>query len=787
MGNCLALLSEKHGKTKLEKEVHVRRKTQHLIQNLVHEELKRKVEEVYEIHGGKILGTGVSGIVRIATHRVTGKKYAMKTLHLSRIKDSNSLEVLRNEVKIMSELDHPNIVRLYEIYETEQHIFLIMELCTGGELLDKLYLQQNHHYTDKTARLLIKKILGALRYCHDHHIAHRDLKLENFLFESDAEDAELKLIDFGLSRHYDEGTMMHRPVGTAYYVAPEVLSGSYTNECDLWSVGVISYMLLTGRPPFNGANDTETLGKVRSGQFSFPADIFDKISPNAKDFISELLVVNHKLRMTAKEAQEHPWMKERYRRSSSITILPELHSSLEQKVTTGAQQNTINVTNTINGIDITTVTTTTTTTTTTLALNGTTTNPKNVEVQLLVDDKDDDYDEPTRPVSIDIATSMKEFHAFSSMKKIVMEIVAFTLRPEEIRDLRKEFEKIDYNNNGELTLEEISEALINTNKISRQEIEKIFADIDLDCSGKLSYHEFLAATMDVSLLDEEHLRMAFDRMDSDHTGYITKSNFKELIGCDGGSLDINRVFNEADLNHDGKIDFQDFCGMMKGKQLVSDNATYGSKKKQSLPTRISSMLRFPSFDRNTSDSYTNSSIDLREKIKKDTILEQLGENEGEYDTSYDEKKVGEVSEKEPDKINKPENENRDADTIISPGTPKISEEKTYIYSDKEDKSNGKKIAYQSPRSTENDDDDKTFIRGDESKEHRSNNPYGANIQTKQMNQDIGMRNGKTNKGIKYDLNVDIEYLDSPTSLNSPSYPTFDAESSDGDTKTPTNI
>jgi calcium-dependent protein kinase len=157
---------------------------------------------VYDIGGGKILGTGISGMVRVVRHLTTGNAYAMKTLHLNRLKSKASLADLRNEVRIMSELDHPNIVQLYETFETDDHIFLIMELCTGGELLDKLHRQEGHHYSEQVASQLVKKMVGAIRYCHDHHIAHRDLKLENFLFENDNPDAELKLIDFGLSRHY---------------------------------------------------------------------------------------------------------------------------------------------------------------------------------------------------------------------------------------------------------------------------------------------------------------------------------------------------------------------------------------------------------------------------------------------------------------------------------------------------------------------------------------------------------------------------------------------------------
>merc|ERR1712146_804242 len=269
------------------------------------------------------------------------------------------------------------------------------------------------------------------------------------------------------------------------------------------------------------------------------------------------------------------------------------------------------------------------------------------------------------------------------------------------------------------------------------------------------------------------------------------------IGCDAGSLDINRVFKEADLNHDGRIDFQDFCGMMKGKQLVSDNATYVSKKKQSLPTRISSMLRFPSFDRGASDlSHPNTSLDFREKIKKETIMEQYGENETDYDASKNSEKGVELPEKKEELETKsPEIESLDQRSIPSPGTPSLLEEKAFMYSRKENPNyDGSKVSYPSPLSIENDDDDKTLIKVDETKEHRSDHSYGSDSKTPHIqfgpgensHENFDNQNEKNSKRIDYSLD-DIQYLDSPTSLNSPSYPTFDAYSSDGGNKTPTNI
>lgn len=247
-------------------------------------------------------------MVRAVKHLQTGKLYAMKTLHLSRNKDKQNIDKVWEEVRIMKQINHPNIVHLYEIYETEEQLYLIMELCSGGELLDRLHKQNKHCFQEKIAMKLVKTIVETILYCHDHRIVHRDLKLENFLFENDTNDAKLKLIDFGLSCYYEDHVKMHRPVGTPYYVAPEVLEGSYTKDCDMWSIGVITYMLLSGRPPFYGADDKETLQKVSIGKYDFPSPFFDNVSDTAKDFITKLLIIDHTKRMTARQAREHIWL-----------------------------------------------------------------------------------------------------------------------------------------------------------------------------------------------------------------------------------------------------------------------------------------------------------------------------------------------------------------------------------------------------------------------------------------------------------------------------------------------
>lgn len=187
----------------------------------------KPIEEVYNgVHDGPVLGSGISGLVRLATHKATGLKYAVKCLDLSLVDTEEGLQQLREEIYIMCQLDHPNIVRLEEVYESHSEIYLVQELCVGGELFDRLDEQPDYHYTEAQCARLIKQMSCSVRYIHSKGIIHRDLKLENFLFTDSGPDAELKMIDFGLSKHFKFGEVQHEAVGTPYTVAPEVIRGS---------------------------------------------------------------------------------------------------------------------------------------------------------------------------------------------------------------------------------------------------------------------------------------------------------------------------------------------------------------------------------------------------------------------------------------------------------------------------------------------------------------------------------------------------------------------------------
>lgn len=277
----------------------------HITENIVIGDYTRDMHHFYSVSSEKALGKGMTGSVRICTHRATGMKYALKTLEK---KSLQNLSMLKDEIKIMAELDHPNILRIQEYFETKEHIYIILELCTGGEVFKQLNKKLSNHFSERKTREIVRQILSAVRYCHNHGIVHRDIKLENFLFENTSKNSSIKMIDFGISQRFQPAEVLYLQTGTPHYIAPEVLDQNYTAKCDIWSIGVACYLLLTGRLPFDGQDQTEIFTAVRRGKVDYDPDIFMKYSDAAKDFIMRCLKANPDQRMSAEQAQNHPWV-----------------------------------------------------------------------------------------------------------------------------------------------------------------------------------------------------------------------------------------------------------------------------------------------------------------------------------------------------------------------------------------------------------------------------------------------------------------------------------------------
>ncbi|CAM9272793.1 unnamed protein product [Hapterophycus canaliculatus] len=247
-----------------EAEARVKRKEGTLVHNLVHEKFGRDVREFYDVDDDDVLGEGIQGIVRTVVNKKTGIKFAMKTVPLGAGKNSRAMGQLSSELDLIRRLDHPNIVRLQEVFETEDSLFLVMDLCTGGDMMTRWERNRKLRYSEDEAALTVKKIVNAVRYCHKRQVVHRDLKLENLLWEHPGENAEPQLVDFGLGAKFtDEDETFREDVGSIYYVAPEVLGRKYTKACDCWSIGVIAYMLLAGMPPFMAPSDEGIKIKIK--------------------------------------------------------------------------------------------------------------------------------------------------------------------------------------------------------------------------------------------------------------------------------------------------------------------------------------------------------------------------------------------------------------------------------------------------------------------------------------------------------------------------------------------
>ena len=253
------------------------------------------------------IGKGGFGKVFQVCNKKTKKLYACKKVSKLNI---NNLEKLRKEIEILKKLDHPNIVKLYEVFESENSLYLIMEECFGGELFERIWkrIQANDMYTEKGVCSLIRQIIGTIEYCHNNGIVHRDLKPENLLFlnEGNEENNPIKIVDFGLSQYINLRQSLNSKVGSSLYVSPEVLAGNYNEKCDIWSAGIIIYILLSGEPPFYGPNDDTIYAKIKSLKYTFPEEKWKNISEEAKDLISKMLIKQEK-RLSASQVLQHPW------------------------------------------------------------------------------------------------------------------------------------------------------------------------------------------------------------------------------------------------------------------------------------------------------------------------------------------------------------------------------------------------------------------------------------------------------------------------------------------------
>lgn len=477
-------------------------------------------KKFYEPVDNGTLGSGMTGSVFVVTHKKTGKKFACKPLKKV-MGNKQMVETLYREISLLAQLDHPNIMKIVEGYENMGNVTTIMELLDGGSLFKNLSQSTKAgRYTEKRAAELFVQMVRAVKFVHSNGIAHRDLKLENFVFESKAKDAPLKLIDFGLGQKYrqkDKVMKMKNVVGTVYYMAPEIamlmLAGdgaweknqSYTNKVDIWSLGVLLFMLLTGAAPFRGMSQSHYhyLKNAARGKISFAQSVWDRI-PLAKDLVQKMMQVKATARLPLDQVLKHKW----------------LESAMQANDTAENKELTQN-----------------------------------------------------------LVENFAEIGKINKIKRVTAQIAAFTIAPDVIAGLRSAFMQLDKNDSGTISFEEFKEAM-KTTGMNDHDAATLFTNMDIDETGTIEYSEFISAAMLVTKsVAQVDMIEAFNKMDTDADGTVENEDLLKILQGVVSEQEAQDLIKEMEQmaggNKDGKISRQEFMATMQ--QHASANASADSK------------------------------------------------------------------------------------------------------------------------------------------------------------------------------------------------------------------
>ena len=259
-------------------------------------------ETVYQ--NVKLIGEGSFGEVWQVRHKTLGKDLAMKVIEKTPYCNVNEI---KNEIEILKQLDHPNILKILDFHISSDKFYIVTDFCKEGELFQEI--KRRERFDEMETAFVIYQLLSAIRYCHKMRIIHRDIKPENIMIirRELGKYLNVKLIDFGTAKFFDEGNIQRGLVGSSYYIAPEVLNRKYDEKCDVWSIGVIMYIMLTGNPPFFGSDDESILLHVKVGKYDTTSDEYQELSKEAKNLIKELLKFLPDKRISARDALKHPW------------------------------------------------------------------------------------------------------------------------------------------------------------------------------------------------------------------------------------------------------------------------------------------------------------------------------------------------------------------------------------------------------------------------------------------------------------------------------------------------
>lgn len=451
------------------------------------------IENKYKL-GSQVGQPGQFGRAYLCERKEDNKKFAVKKISKRKFGDrtrkNEHFKQLKGEIEIMQQMKHDNIIEYGETFESQEELWIVMERCTGGELFDRIKAQPSGSYSEKDASAILRQICSGIEYMHKSRIAHCDLKPDNFLFLDERMQAPVKIIDFGMSKIMKRGKALHTFRGTPYYVAPEVILGDYTEHCDMWSFGVIMFVMLFGYPPFHAETDDDIFKKIKQGFEAktkagfgawFPQDI--PCSDPAKDLMKNLMLLDKQKRYSASEAMVHPWLtgKEASEKPMLDAVLNNMKEFVGKQKLKIALLNTMvntltdyeleNLKKTFESID--------------KDKNGTL-SVKELQEALETVGKDDDEKRKTLENIINLGDIDGDGEI--NYKEMQMSFVHMKLRAKEDR-LYAKFMEIDENADGMLSKEEISKVF--ENEDDDIDIDAIIAEIDTDGDGFISYEEFL--------------------------------------------------------------------------------------------------------------------------------------------------------------------------------------------------------------------------------------------------------------------------------------------------------
>ncbi|CAI8619254.1 unnamed protein product [Vicia faba] len=460
-----------------------------------------RITEIYRM--GRKLGQGQFGTTYLCTHKSSNRRYACKSIPKRKLFCKEDYEDVWREIQIMHHLsEHSHVVRIEGTYEDSSAVHIVMELCEGGELFDRIV--QKGHYSERQAATLIKTIVEVVEACHSLGVMHRDLKPENFLFDTVEEDAKLKATDFGLSVFYKPGESFSDVVGSPYYVAPEVLRKLYGPESDVWSAGVILYILLSGVPPFWAETEPGIFRQILLGKLDFQSEPWPSISDSAKDLIRKMLDQNPRTRLTAHEVLRHPWIVD-----DNIAPDKPIDSAVLSRLKQFSAMNKLKK----------------------MALR--------VIAERLSEEEIGGLKELFKMIDTDSSGTITFDELKDGLKRVGSELME-----SEIQDL---MDAADIDNSGTIDYGEFIAATVHLNKLEREEnLLSAFSYFDKDASGYITIDEISQACKDFGL-DDIHIDEMIKEIDQDNDGQIDYGEFAAMMRKGNGGIGRRTMRNTLNL------------------------------------------------------------------------------------------------------------------------------------------------------------------------------------------------------------------------------------------------